>query len=176
MKKITTLLIIASTLTTTIVNARQDELLDFARVLDVVPVYANVVRSEPQQECWIETVRYEYPQQQRSATPKILGALIGAAVGHNIARSKQGQSVGRVAGAVVGASVGSDIARGRSRQRVEAEYHDEERCQVREKTYYEEVVVGYDVTYEYHGNTYQTRMDQRPGRQIRVAVNVRPVL
>jgi uncharacterized protein YcfJ len=177
MKKIISIFIIAIGLTATAVNARQYGQMDFARVLDVVPVYANVARSEPERECWIEQVRYEYPQQQRySATPRILGALVGAAVGHNIARSKHGQGVGRVAGAVLGASVGGDIANSRSQQPVEVEYRDEQRCEVRDRTYYEQVVVGYDVTYEYHGNTYQTRMDRHPGKSIRVAVEVRPVL
>lgn len=156
------------------VGARPDDQKDFARVVDVVPIYANVAHYEPQQECWTETVRYEYPRQD-SATPRILGALVGAAVGHNVARSKHGQGVGRVAGAILGASIGGDIARDRSQRDGEVEYRDEERCEMREKTYYEQVVVGYDVTYEYYGRTYQTRMDRDPGKRIRVAVDVRPV-
>lgn len=176
MRKISAVLFVASCLLVTVVEARQYDKLDYARVLDAVPVYADVTRSEPERECWTEQVRYEYPlPQSRAATPSILGAMVGAAVGHNVARSRHGQGVGRVAGAVLGASIGNDIARSRARNSVEVEYRDEQRCEYRQRTYTEHVVVGYDVTYEYHGNTYRTRMDRHPGKRIQVAVDVRPV-
>jgi hypothetical protein len=40
---------------------------------------------------------------------------------------------------------------------------------------YENRLVGYDVTYEYRGERYQTRLRQDPGRQIALNVNVAPL-
>jgi len=176
MKTVTGILLITALFVASSVNARQGEMLEYARVIDAVPVYADVVRSEPQRECWTETVRYEYPQyQQRSATPKIVGALIGAALGNNIAHGRYNRHASSAAGAILGASIGADIARNNAGRSTEVEYRDEQRCEVTERTYTERVVVGYDVSYEYQGRIYRTRMDQHPGKRIKVAVDVRPV-
>ncbi len=159
------------------VQAGQNETIDFANVINAEPIYANVARVTPERQCWIEQVRYEIPQRHhRSKTPNIVGALIGAAIGHNVAKSKSGQRAGRVAGAILGTSIASDIAQENANRSVAVEYRDEERCEIREHTRYEQVIVGYDVTYQYHGNTYRARLNDDPGERLRVAINVRPVL
>ena len=146
---------------------------DYAEVTAAHPVYERIAHRIPQRECWIETVRYKQPvRQPHSATGTILGTMIGAAVGHQIGRDKGGKRVGRVAGALLGASIGSDASRRGHGSRVE--YRNEERCETRHSTEYEHVVVGYDVTYRYHGKTYQARLSEHPGEQLRVAVDVRP--
>lgn len=160
----------------TAANAGHNETTDYATVTNVQPVYESVAHTEPQEQCWTETVRYEEPlPQRRSATGAILGTMIGAAVGHNVAQSKHGQRVGRVAGAILGASIANDIANRQPSGPARVEYRDEQRCEVQQITRYEQVVAGYDVSYEYLGRTYHTRMDSHPGNRIRVVVDVRPV-
>jgi uncharacterized protein YcfJ len=145
--------------------------------LDPFEALSNLKKQELRHEILISPVCRSAAvrrQSRSSATGTILGTMIGAAVGHNVAKSKRGQKVGRIAGAVLGASIGNDISN-RRRSPGHIEYHNEERCETRHHTEYQDVVVGYDVSYQYHGRTYNTRMDEYPGDEIRVAVDVRPV-
>jgi uncharacterized protein YcfJ len=154
--------------------ATDDEYTDYAHVVAAQPVYARVAHSIPQEECRVEQVRYEYPVEYHpSATGTLFGTMLGAAVGHQIGHDRDGKRVGRVAGAILGASIGHDLSR-RSAAPERVEYRDEEHCATRYSTQYEQAVVGYDVTYEYNGKMYHTRMDRDPGSQMKVAVDVQP--
>ena len=51
-----------------------------------------------------------------------------------------------------------------------------ERCDVRYRDSWEERVDGYDVTYEYAGREYVTRMPYDPGERIRIRVDVTPTV
>jgi uncharacterized protein YcfJ len=147
---------------------------DYARVVSAQPVYERVAHSVPHEQCRIDRVRYEYPSRRRpSATGILAGTMLGAAVGHQIGHDKDGKRIGRVAGALLGASIGNDISHRSAPARVE--YRDEQRCDVSYSTEYGHEMVGYDVTYEYGGNMYHTRMDRNPGAEIKVAVDVRPL-
>lgn len=155
-------------------RASHDGYTDYARVVAAQPVYERVARSVPVEQCRIERVRYEHPSGHRpSATGTLVGTMLGAAVGHQIGRDKDGKKIGRIAGAILGASIGNDASR-RTAPPARVEYHDEERCDVSYTTEYGHEVVGYDVTYQYNGKMYHTRMDQHPGSEIKVAVDVRP--
>lgn len=149
---------------------------DYARVVSASPIYEQVAHSTPHQQCWTEQVRYEQPYRRHnnSATGTILGTMIGAAVGHNVAQSKKGQKVGRIAGAILGASIANDMSHRPSRSH-RVNYRNERRCETRHVTEYQQALVGYDVTYRYHGRTYQTRMDHHPGERLPVKVEVIPV-
>ncbi|MDA1076076.1 MAG: hypothetical protein O3A63_15145, partial [Proteobacteria bacterium] len=70
--------------------------------------------------------------------------------------------------------VGADISR-RNRNHYEDGYRVEHVCRVVEEYVSEQVVTGYDVTYEYAGETYTSHMETDPGRKLRVRVNVTPV-
>ena len=99
----------------------------------------------------------------RSATPEIVGAIVGAVVGNEIHGDG---AIGEVAGAALGASVARDIhnsnRQGAGRCRMEVPR--------------EERLVGYDVRYEYDGTSYITRMQRRPtGRRLQVEVRAVPV-
>ena len=151
-----------------------------AKVIDVQPITRSVTQRIPVESCWQEPVRYETPTHQPypSATPVLLGGLIGAAIGNSLghAHHKTNRNIKTVAGGLIGASIGSDIAHRQHPGATRVEYRNEERCEVSYDTRHEERVIGYDVTYRYHGETYQTRMDYDPGKQLKVNVNVRPVM
>lgn len=151
--------------------AGHNERQDFAKVVSATPIYEQVAYNRPQQECWVETVAYERDSRSKSATPMLLGAVIGGAIGHAI--GKNDRRSGTAIGAVLGGSIGHDVGKNGGRKQVE--YRDEERCETRNVKQYEERLMGYDVTYRYHNNTYTTRMDRDPGKRIKVAVSVTPI-
>ena len=99
----------------------------------------------------------------RSATPEIVGAIVGAVVGNEIHGDG---AIGEVAGAALGASVARDI-------------HNSNRqggrgCRMEVPR--EERLVGYDVRYEYDGAYYVARMPRRPtGRRLQVEVRAVPL-
>ena len=145
---------------------------DWARVTSVHPVYEAVTVVEPREECRDE--RVAYGARRGSATPPILGAILGGALGNAVGHKKRNKQVGVLVGALLGGSIGADIARS-SRAGHPMAYRTEMRCRVVEQARREERLTGYDVTYDYGGTTYRTRMQRDPGDQVRVRVRVTPV-
>lgn len=149
----------------------------YARVIAAEPVYRTVERRVSQQECWVETVREEIPvRTASSATGALVGGVVGGAIGHAVGHGSSNKKLGAVVGTVLGMSVGNDISRrNRPSGYTEVSYRDIERCEVRPVIQTERRLLGYDVTYQYRNQRYTTRMDQHPGKQIRVAVDVTPM-
>lgn len=153
---------------------------DYAPVTAVTPVYNDIQVLEPRTQCWDQTVTYQQP----SPAGAIIGGLIGAAVGRDAARGyrhgwgrhshyhRGNKGAGMVAGAAVGAAIGNAI----SRHNAPVQYGTEQRCQVVEQVNTRRELVGYDVNYQYNGQTYLIRTNQHPGDRIRVRVDVTPVL
>ena len=147
---------------------------DYAKVVNVEPVTQLVKVETPRRECWTENVVHRAPGRGTTYTPEIFGAILGAAVGRQFGNGR-GQDAATVAGAVLGGSIGRDVKHRRPRHG----HHyrtQEERCHTVNDVHTEERVVGYQVTYRYRGNTFETRMDHDPGQRIRVKVHVKPVL
>ncbi len=135
---------------------------EYGRVVSSVPVRAQV--PVPQTMC---TDEQQLVQTPTSGAGALLGALIGGAVGNSM-----GAGMGRAAatgiGVVAGAAIGNNVeTNGRPVSSVPVR-----RCQT--GTRYESRVVGYDVTYEYRGEHYTTRLNRDPGRRIALDVNVAP--
>jgi uncharacterized protein YcfJ len=149
---------------------------DWAKVTDVQPIMRTVEHSFPRQECWSEEVRYEtHNSSDDSYTGTILGGIIGGAIGNKVGHNKTNKKVGSVIGVILGASVGHDISnRNSSNTPTKVSYRDERHCEVNNQVSYEEKVIGYHVWYRYHGDEYQTRMNNHPGKRIKVRVNVGP--
>jgi uncharacterized protein YcfJ len=144
-----------------------------AKVVNSAPIYQTVERVVPVEQCHVERVRSH--QVQRSVTGPIVGALIGGALGNAVGHNKSNKRVGAVVGAVLGGSIGADISRRRHAERYRPVYRTEEVCRVVDEVYEERVLAGYNVTYRYAGETFTTRMDEDPGRYLRVRVSVTPV-
>ncbi len=146
---------------------------DYAKVVNVEPIRRRVRVSEPVRECW-EEVAYESdgPFSSRHIGGTLLGGLIGGALGNQVGRH-HGRQAARAAGAIIGGAIGHSV----SRERQGDEYGRErtvERCDVRYRDSWEERVDGYDVTYEYAGRQYSTRMPYDPGDRVRIRVDVTP--
>ena len=154
--------------------------LEEAVVLSAEPVYRTVRVNQPVEQCWDEPVRVQSQQRSyRSHTPKILGAVIGAAIGNRFGKGG-GRDVATVAGAILGGSIGRDAqANHRTHhgnyQGSGGETVYEQRCELVDQFRTEQKLDGYDVTYRYNGQTYNTYSEYDPGQTITVSVNVTPV-
>jgi len=154
----------------------------YAKVVDVEPVYRYVQVQIPERECWTE-IRYESvsPRHDRrggSAVPTIAGGVLGGVIGRQFG-SGNGRDAMTVLGTLVGAAVGHQ-----SSHRRYVDYDDHgyprvrerpvERCTTHYVTEERRDLDGYLVTYRYAGREYTTRTTEHPGERIRVRVEVTP--
>ena len=145
--------------------------IDEAEVLSADPLYRTVRINEPVEQCWDEPVQIPVQSSYRSYTPQIFGAVIGAAVGNEFG-SGRGKDLATVAGAVLGGSIGRDV-QARSRGSNSRTVY-EKRCELVDNYHTEERLDGYDVTYRYNGQVYNTFTNHDPGPTLRVSVSVVP--
>lgn len=145
-------------------NQRQNTYFyDHAKVSSVTPIVETIEHRIPRQ------CHYETPDRRRSgnATPAILGTIIGAAIGNELGHKKSNKRVGAIAGGILGASIGSNI--GRKNHQQSGDYCDHFDIE------YEDIIVGYDISYRYRGQTYYTTTKQHPGRRIQLKLKFQPV-
>jgi uncharacterized protein YcfJ len=148
---------------------------DYADVVHVEPLRRQVRVSEPVRECWQEeTYASNGPFSANHVRGTLLGSLIGVAVGNQIGHGR-GKDVSRAAGALIGGAIGHNVSVARRRPLYGDGRRTVERCDVRYRDSYEERVDGYEVTYEYGGRQYVTRMPFDPGERLRIRVDVSPV-
>ena len=138
----------------------------YAEVTHVEPVYEEVGYEHPHEHCWDETLAHE---ERGSATAPILGAIIGGAIGHQFGHGSSNKKVGAFVGAGLGAAIASDANRHRDQH-----YRVVRRCETVREVKWKKEVVGYDVTYRYHGREYHTRLPYDPGERLKVNVAVTP--
>ena len=147
---------------------------EYAEVVESQPVYKTVEISIPREECWNEEVAYSARTRSDSHTPAILGTIIGGALGNAVGHGKSNKRVGTVVGAVLGHSIGRDIVANNSRDK-EVRYETVRQCETVYEYREEERLVGYQVVYRYNDEDYSVRMDNDPGEQVRIKVNIQPV-
>lgn len=146
------------------VNVLAVEMYDNARVTQVSPIYQTV--NQPTQNC--QTVSQAVPQ-ERSNTGAIIGGVAGALLGSTI-----GNGTGQIAAGAVGAATGAIVGDRVDNRNNGVVYQDRQVCTTVNN--YQQVVTGYNVTYEYNGRNHQTVMNSpvRVGDHIRVRISVMP--
>ncbi len=161
---------------------------DSAPVLSSQPIFERIPVNR--EECWSEQRRgYEERRvtRQDNGQPLIgpgtvIGAIAGGVIGHQFGNSSGGRDRGTAAGAVIGGIVGNQIDRENAGpppgEVTEVERRPVTREVQRCRTVQEvrEVASGYDVRYRYAGREFVTRLPYDPGRRIRLAIDVRPVV
>lgn len=165
---------------------------DYAQVLSAQPIYSEVRVRSPREECWQERVVYrdevrnDYRDDYRSSSAAdrtigtVIGGVIGGAIGHQFSQGS-GRQIATAIGAVVGADVGRNAVNNNryndrgSRYETRERVAYEPRCRTVEDARYESRIEGYDVTYRYNGQVYQTRMAYDPGARLPVNVQVSPL-
>ena len=141
---------------------------DVARVIDSQPVYAA---SGTKEQCWNpNSGQYEdrtEPRDSNRIAGTALGAIVGGVIGHQLG-SGRGNDAATVGGALLGGLAGNQI----ERQRQDRTDLDLSQCRTvsNDDT---NSLQGYDVTYEYQGQQYTTRMASQPGRFLRLGNDVR---
>jgi uncharacterized protein YcfJ len=135
---------------------------EYGTVISSTAVTAQV--AVPLQQCSEQQVLV---QPRTSGGGAVLGALVGGVVGHQV-----GGGFGRAAATGLGVVAGSVIGDRTEAANTPATTVPVQNCQT--LTSYENRVVGYDVTYEYHGQRYVTRVAQDPGPRIALNVTVAP--
>jgi uncharacterized protein YcfJ len=147
---------------------------EFANVVRVEPLRRQVRVSEPVRECWQETVQpSQGPFSYNHIGGTLIGGALGTVVGNQIGHGR-GKDVARVAGALIGGAIGHNVSVDRQRQLYGDRGQSVERCDVRYRDTTEERIDGYEVTYEYAGRQYVTRMPYDPGERLRIRVDVTP--
>ena len=159
---------------------------DYARVVDVQPVFETYQVNHPVEQCYEKQVPVNhgkrYGNGNGSYTNEIIGGVIGGVIGNRIGKRGGGNArdVATVVGAVLGASVANDIERSNNRKHSsdghyqKTVYKTVQHCEIKDSYTTERKIVGYDVAYKYNGKTFYTQADQHPGKRIRVQVAVRP--
>jgi uncharacterized protein YcfJ len=185
MKK-TLVLAIASLCSVAGTAANAESFGDRARVLSAAPVYERIPITR--EECWNDRQRgYEERRVTRTDTGAaigagtVLGAVVGGVIGHQFGNSSGGRDRATAAGAIVGGLVGNQVDRDKAGnpqetvevQRVPVE-RNVERCRMVNEV--REATLGYDVTYEYAGKRFATRLPRDPGRFVQVRVDLQPII
>ncbi|MGD8384636.1 MAG: hypothetical protein PVF89_04440 [Lysobacterales bacterium] len=162
---------------------------EWARVLDAQPVYERVQIPETRRVCRNEAVTRRVPE-YRSPAPVIVGALLGGVIGSELSRGHghryhggyrhgyrrgHGHGGNRAAGTLAGVAIGSIIGSSVQYSAAPPRYYDDvvKVCGTETRYRDEDRIVGWDVTWDFHGQVYHSRMDEEPGERIRVSV--RPI-
>jgi uncharacterized protein YcfJ len=154
---------------------------------ETVPVLGvrPIVEQHPvnHRQCWNETRHiYEHTVTREDNGPMIgpgtvLGAVVGGVIGHQMGNSSGGRDRGTAAGAIVGGIVGNQVDRQNApppQPVTESRPVTIEKCEVVQEM--REVTTGFEVRYRWNGHEFVTRMPYDPGRRVRVAVNIDPVV
>ena len=138
------------------------------QVVSVTDNYSEVTRFIPEEKCYKVAVS-DGRGDTSSATPELLGALIGGAIGNELRKSDTSQ----IAGALLGASIASDLEKKNARNK--AGTRTEVRCEIVEREVTSTELDGYRVTFEYEGQLYSSLVNSRPGSRMDVNLYIIPV-
>ena len=142
---------------------------DYGRVVRVQPRVEQI--RTPRQECRTEYVQVPV-QQERGSGGAVIGGIAGALLGSQVGGGN-GKVAAAAAGAIAGAMVGDRVenngrvAQGGVQEQAVRQCRTVEAIETRN--------AGYDVTYEYRGQTYTTLMNRDPGNRVRLRVSAHPV-
>jgi len=165
---------------------------DYAKVVNVQPIFQRIENYQPAQECWYEqpehTTHYRKKRHHRrrhghNSAQTIVGGIVGGAIGNQLGRHsrKKGARIGAtVAGAIIGSAIASE---GHSRNRRHRQHQQShtvsegrptKHCRTTQTKHYSQEIVGYDVTYRYRGHSHTTRLPYDPGRRLPIQVTISP--
>lgn len=137
----------------------------YAKVISVEPLYEQRIMPLERTVCEEQPVlvRHHVRAKPNSATPTIVGAIIGGVVGSQFGGGS-GQKVATVAGAVLGGSIGRDASRSNAptHQKTTLQQH----CHIERQSTTQRVHSGYRVTYEYGGRLFRTQTRHHPGSRL----------
>ena len=135
-------------------HKRHKEYVQYAKVVNVKPIYREVRVSYPEQQCWREEVRKPIKRQVNHSSPEavLIGGIIGGVVGHELGRHNNPE-LATVAGAIIGTTL---VHNANTQYYSTGEYRIQQRRHCRTENHYrtERRLKGYRVTYRYKGELY----------------------
>lgn len=134
----------------------------YAQVLRATPVYQTVRVRVPETRC-------DGDGRADGGDPTggtVVGAVVGGAVGSRVGKG-DGRKASTLAGAVIGGAIGRRVDRNDGSARGG-------RCRTVEVERDERRLTGYDVEYQYKGETYMSRLAADPGNRLRIRIAVTP--
>jgi len=158
-------------------NKSRNMAYDFAKVVDVRPIYKEVKVSTPIRECWDEPVIQTHGGTgHKSASGMAVGGILGGVIGHQFGKGN-GKKLATAVGTIIGAQIGHDAINGHVQTAPQNSYTEyQQHCDVRHQVSYEEVLDGYRVTYRYQGERYHIKMPYDPGKRIKLRIQIEPVI
>lgn len=142
---------------------------NYAEVLAVRPVTETV--SVPREDCRDQLVSVQRPTKDpNQIAGTVTGAVIGGLVGSQMGDG-DGKKVATVGGAVVGGYSGKKVQEGMQERNMDQV--NERVCETTQESHQESA--GYDVTYLWNGEENTVRMQDDPGKRIRIE-NGKPVI
>ena len=86
---------------------------DRAEVVRSQPIYRDVIKRTPYQECWDEQVPvtsyYDTPSRNNSPLGALIGGVAGGIIGHQVGGG-HGRDVATIGGAIIGSIVGNNLS------------------------------------------------------------------
>lgn len=141
-----------------------------AAVTGVTPITEQI--NHPTQQCWTETqTTTQSAPQQHDYLGAIVGGVAGGLLGSTVGRGN-GRTAAAAVGAGIGALTGDAMANQNNAGGSVTTTTPVQHC--RQVDNFETVTTGYQVTYDYDGQRFTTRLPYDPGKQLRVNVAVTP--
>ena len=147
---------------------------DFARVVDAQPIFETIRVPERHRVCRDQVVQRRVAE-HRSPGPVIFGAVVGGLIGNQLShghRHHDNRAVATIAGATIGGVIGREIQTSRYPARYYAE--TAQVCNLETSWHRQQQIVAWDVSWKYKGRIYHSRMAERPGKRIRIRVDLNP--
>lgn len=141
-------------------NASENVTYGYAQVLRATPVFEIVRVRVPEERCEGNAPRGE------GTGGTVAGALVGGALANRVGKG-DGRKASTIAGAVIGGAIGRRIDRDNS-------VAGSARCRTVDVEREERRLTGYDVEYQYKGETYMSRLAADPGIRLRIRIAVSP--
>lgn len=161
MKTIITIAILFSS----VVSAGRYNDVVYVDVIDAQPIIETISVPERREVC------ERFPEQQRARKHShgggaLLGAVIGGVIGNRFGKGN-GRKAATAAGVMIGAGIGA------KKERKRYNHHGiETRCFIDTVYREEEQLVGYDVSYRYDGELRYVQLQDHPGDQLKLRVDV----
>ena len=161
--------IIATTILSIMFTASASAKGRYAKVVEVEPIYRYVKISTPREVC---SAPIHHNRHRSGST--VAGAVIGGTLGHVAGKNSRNRGVATVAGVLIGSVIGHELGERHHSGNYVSNRHSTRQYQQNCVTSYKRIrkvkqLEGYDVTYRFRGQYYQTFMDEMPGKRIYIA-------
>ena len=151
-------------------NAQSFVIQDKAEVIRSKPIYRNVIKRVPYQECWDEQVPVQnYYNDDGNSIDNNFGALIGGVaggiLGHQLGGGS-GKTAATVGGAIIGTIVGKNLSK-KHRRGYTSDYKSERKCVTKYSETRDRVITGYK-NFAYYQGRKIIKFSSKPLRFIQI--------